>query len=847
VVDDPVAIAWIKRLVADQARKKEKKPIPAPRTQKETIGIVGSGPAGLTAAHDLVKAGYGVTVYEAASEPGGMLTRVIPEFKLSKASVLADIDFIKGLGVEIKTNSPVGGSLKIEGLLKKHRAVLAAVGSWTPTTLKVPGSDLEGVHYALPLLEGIKQGKAISLKGRVMIIGGGNTAMDMARAAVRLGAGEVHVACLETLDQMPAHPWEIESALREGVQIHPALAPQKFRKGPGKRVAGVDFRKVASLHTDKEGNLSWALQEGAGSESSRDADAVIIAIGQAPAVSSLGSKLKMSPRGTLAVDPETMSTEIPGLFAAGDAVAGAGTVVESMAAGRKAAASIIKYLTGSAPKEKETSLAETLQRAGETVNVDFPAQRRRQVMPTLPLKEALSSFDEVELGYREKNGMEEAGRCLNCATVCIKGATIPDVLYHPNRLLYPLKRTGARGEGKWQRISWDEALSTIAAKLKEIKEHSGPEAIHVSCGSGQKHIGIQATKMAERLWPTPNTHLGRYTCIHPDVMANSVTFGDTITYEFGPDYGDARCIVFWGSEPDVATPAQARVVHRALRQGAKLMVIDPRPIPMARRADLWLRLRPGTDMALALSMAHVIINEGLYDRNFVEEYCHGFDRLKAHVQPHTPEWGAEITGLSRRNHQRRPDVRRKPARVRLHPPGVGSAAGDLHPDLPGHFDPDCHHRQRGCPGRKPPLLQDLPGGTHVASVPHVLGGEAPGGHQREEAGGQGVPPHAQARPLPHPHHHQGHGRGKGEGHVVHRRQPDRGGDGQPKGLGHPQEQAGFPLRLGPLHDPHGRAGRHRAPGGLLPGMRPAGGSLRPSLQHGHGLPEGGRTAGRVQR
>jgi anaerobic selenocysteine-containing dehydrogenase len=195
-------------------------------------------------------------------------------------------------------------------------------------------------------------------------------------------------------------------------------------------------------------------------------------------------------------------------------------------------------------------------------------------------------------------------------------------------------------------MTWDEALNTIANKLKEVKEKYGPEAIHVSCGSGQKHIGIQATKIAERLWPTPNTHLGRYTCIHPDVMANSVTFGDTITYEFGPDYGDAKCIVFWGSEPDVATPAQARVVHRALRQGSRLIVVDPRPIPMARRADLWLRIRPGTDMALALAMQHVIINEGLYDREFVEQYCFGFDALKDHVEKYTPGWAAAVTGLS---------------------------------------------------------------------------------------------------------------------------------------------------------------------------------------------------------
>jgi anaerobic selenocysteine-containing dehydrogenase/thioredoxin reductase len=649
IVDEPIAIEWVKRLVADHALRSGEKPNPVRRTQKETVAVVGSGPAGLTASYDLVKAGFRVTVYEAASEAGGMLTRVIPEFKLPKGSVQADVERIKGLGVEIKTHTPVGQALTLDSLLKKHNAVLIAIGSSVPAALEIPGADLEGVHYALTLLEDLKKGQKVSLRGRVIVIGGGNTAMDVGRAALRLGAEEVYIACLETFETMPAHPWEIENAKREGAKIHPSLAPQKFRTDGTGRISGVDFRRVASLTVSNEGILTWTLQEGAGSNVSLDAGTAIIAIGQTPSVSSLGAdgQLKRSPLGTLAVDPETMASNIPGVFAAGDVVAGAGTVVESMAAGRKAASSIIKYLTGSAPKEREPSLTETLHRVQETVNVDFPAQRKRHIMPILSAKEAVSSLREVELGFDERAGKEEAGRCLNCATACIKGATIPDVMYHPQRLQYPIKRAGERGRGKWERITWEEALDAIAARLKEIKEKYGPEAIHVSCGSGQKHIGIQATKIAERLWPTPNTHLGRYTCIHPDVMANSVTFGDTITYEFGPDYGDAKCIVFWGSEPDVATPAQARVVHRALRQGSRLIVIDPRPIPMARRADLWLRIRPGTDMALALAMQHVIINEKLYDQEFVEQYCFGFDQLKDHVQKYTPEWAAGVTGLSR--------------------------------------------------------------------------------------------------------------------------------------------------------------------------------------------------------
>jgi len=647
VVDEPIAIQWVKRLVADYASSKKEKPNPIPRTKNQTIGIVGSGPAGLTAAYDLIKEGYRVIVYEAAAEPGGILTRVIPEFKLSKVSVEADIEYIKNLGVEIRTNLPIGQTMSLGDLQKQHDAIILATGSWQPTPLNIPGTELAGVYYALPFLENVKKGQSLFLGKKVLIIGGGNTAMDSARVALRLGAKEVHITCLEDKKEMPAHSWEIEAALREGALIHPALAPQRIK---GKdRVVGVDFQRVASLQIDKNGQLGWTLEQGPGSEVSMEADSVIIAIGQMPALGSLAKEgqMKLSPRGTVVVDEETLVCGPPYLFAAGDLIVGAGTVVEAMASGRKAASSVIKYLTGTEPKKKEPSLAETLERVRQTVNVDFPSDRRRRKMPTIPVTTALNSFQEVELGYDLQTGKEEAARCLNCAAVCIKGATIPDVMYHPDRLLYPLKRRGARGEGKWQRISWDEALDTIAHNLKSIKEKYGPEAIHVSCGSGQKHIAIQATKIAERLWPTPNTHLGRYTCIHPDVMANSVTFGDTITYEFGPDYGDARCIIFWGSEPDVATPAQARVVHRALRRGSKLIVVDPRPIPMAKRADVWLRLRPGTDMALALAMAHIILNEGIYDREFVEQYCFGFDRLKEHVQKYTPEWAAQVTGLSK--------------------------------------------------------------------------------------------------------------------------------------------------------------------------------------------------------
>jgi thiosulfate reductase/polysulfide reductase chain A len=649
VVDDPLAIQGIKRMVADHARNIGEEPVPTTIRKDKKIAVVGGGPAGLTAAHDLAKAGYEATVYEAGPMAGGMLSRVIPEFKLPQEMVQEDIGCIEALGVGVKTNTPVGDDPTLQQLLDEYDAVLVATGAWEPCMLDIPGKELEGIHVALPLMEQAKQGAELIFSNSVVVIGGGNTAMDAARLALRLGAARVDVACLESRESMPAHPWEIDYAEREGIAIHPGLAPQAFTSRDGKRVGGVTFQRVQSTAVDPLGKITWTLQQGPENEVEKKADAVIVGIGQVPRLDFLAenSGVQVTPCCTLAVDPQTLATGMPGLFAAGDVVIGAGTVVESIAAGRRAASAVIAYLEGTEENVERPALSDALQRARQMVGADFATRRCRLSMPTLPPTEAVRSCDEVELGFDEEDGRTEAGRCLNCSTVCVKGATIPDVMYHPDRLLHPMQRIGARGEGRWQRISWDEALGTIAARLKEIKGKYGPEAIHVSCGSGQKHIGIQATKIAERLWPTPNTHLGRYTCIHPDVMSNSVTFGDTITYEFGPDYSNAKCIIFWGAEPDVATPAQAREVHRALRRGARLMVIDPRPIPMARRADLWLRIRPGTDMALALAMQNVIITEELYDREFVENYCAGFAELREHVQHYTPDWAAGITGLPR--------------------------------------------------------------------------------------------------------------------------------------------------------------------------------------------------------
>ncbi|MCD6300339.1 MAG: molybdopterin-dependent oxidoreductase [Dehalococcoidales bacterium] len=642
-VDKPVAIQWLKRMVADYSMKSGEKATPVARTSKEKIAVIGSGPAGLTAAHDLVKAGYGVTIYEAAHVIGGIPATAIPEFRLPQSVVQADIDYIKGLGIEIKTNTPIGGRVTVDSLRQSYDAVLVAIGCQKSIPLSIPGSDLDGVYDALSWLNSVREGKKAGIGNRVVIIGGSYTAIDAARSAFRLGAKQVTVVYRRSETEMPARSEDVERAKEEGVQFKLLTSPKRFVGNGQNRLTGVECYRMKLGEFDESGRRR--PETIAGSEFLIDADIVITAIGQATDVLSLGeNQLKITPQGTVAVNPGTLATDAPGLFAAGDCVTGGGTIVGSIAAGRKAAASIIKYLGGVVPEKPV--LRETADIEPEEIP-DPLVETHRQEMPTLSPTEAIRSFQEVELGYSEQTGIKEAKRCLNCVTACIKGATIPDVMYHPDRLLYPFKRVGKRGEGKWERISWDEALDTIAGKLKEIKEKYGPEAIHISDGSGQKHIGLQVITIAERLWPCPNTHWGRYTCQTPDEFQNWVTFGDSITYEFGPDYEHSKCIVFWGSMPEVGVPAQTRAVYRGLRNGAKLIVIDPRPVPMAKRANIWLRIRPGTDMALALAMANVIINEGLYDKEFVEKWCVGFDKLKEHVKKYPPELAAKITGLSK--------------------------------------------------------------------------------------------------------------------------------------------------------------------------------------------------------
>ncbi|MFC2045798.1 molybdopterin-dependent oxidoreductase [Chloroflexota bacterium] len=230
--------------------------------------------------------------------------------------------------------------------------------------------------------------------------------------------------------------------------------------------------------------------------------------------------------------------------------------------------------------------------------------------------------------------------------ICIKGRSQPQLLYHPDRLKYPLKRSGDRGSGKWQRISWDQALDEIATKLTEIKDEYGEESIASWRGTGPRGGSLAVNMLAPAL-NSPNViSTDNHICFVPSVVAEVCTLGRSVMMEKGPDYLSAKCILVCGGNPLASHPPRGvEIVEAKRKNNAKLIVVDPRRTPLAAQADLWLQIRPGTDAALILGMINAIIDEELYDKEFVDKWCYGFDKLKEHVKDYPLEKVANITWI----------------------------------------------------------------------------------------------------------------------------------------------------------------------------------------------------------
>jgi len=409
-VDEPLSIMALKRFVVEHADHGSPK-LQGESEQGQKVAIIGSGPSGLTAAHDLAKMGHKVTVFEHENAPGGALRSGIPKYRLPREVLQRDLEAIIALGVEIKTNTELGKDLTIGGLKNQgYRAILISTGLPLSRGLRVPGIELDGVLLALPFLREVNLDRQkIQVGKRVIVIGGGNVAIDVARSALRLGAGRVHMVCLEAREEMPSFPWEIEAALEEGVQIYCSKGPKSILGKDG-QVTGLECMRCTAVF-DAEGRFNPSFDKG--EVSVIDGDMVIIAIGQASDLSFLkDSAIKLNEGGQLLLDADTLATSEEGIFASGEVATGPGSAVEAMANGRKAALSIARYLTGrplAVAPPAEIELGELSPQI-----IDKIKRLPKQQTPALAVPERVQNFVQVELGYDRASAVREARRCLSC-------------------------------------------------------------------------------------------------------------------------------------------------------------------------------------------------------------------------------------------------------------------------------------------------------------------------------------------------------------------------------------------------------------------------------------------------
>lgn len=453
-IDQPIAIRALKRYVCERfgvesghGSRVYADAIPQAPPRDERVAIVGSGPAGMACAHDLATYGYRPVVFEAQDRPGGMMVLGIPPYRLRRDVLQDEIRAILDMGVELRMGQTLGrdftlGSLKDEGFA----SVFLGVGCMRGRDLSIPGVELDGVLRAVDFLLNANLGYRVELGDDVVVIGGGNVALDAARTALReiaagapatdvlltsddpelegavtqtldvarvakrLGARRVRVVALESRDEMPAHEFEIEEAEVEGIEVLTRLGPKAILGDD--RVRGLETLRVASVF-DPDGRFNPRLIEG--TESAMECDSVILAIGQAPDLSWLSSDdgVELNPGGTIAVDRESLATSSSWIFAGGDVAFGPRNLIDAIGDGRRAAASIHRQIAGEEaplPSQSGRKLLPILEVRGRTPDyTEYP----RVPIPAEPSERRIGS-PEVELGYTPEEAREEASRCLQC-------------------------------------------------------------------------------------------------------------------------------------------------------------------------------------------------------------------------------------------------------------------------------------------------------------------------------------------------------------------------------------------------------------------------------------------------
>jgi formate dehydrogenase beta subunit len=451
--DMPISIRALKRFVTERHGPESRNvtdvfPDKSGVTWTEKIAIIGSGPAGMSAAHDLALLGYSVTIFEAAQVPGGMMHLGIPEYRLPRDVLQAQIREILDLGPELRLNMRLGRDFSLEDLRHRgYKAVLLAFGLHRSRDLNLPGHELDGVVKGIDFLLNVNLGYRFSIGKRVVVIGGGNVAIDVARTAMReqyklaqdaeaglpeeltssehdvamkefmdvsrqalrMGAREVNLVCLESREEMPASEEEIEEGLLEGIRMRPSLGPKQF-VGQNGKLTGLEVVQCTSVF-DAQHRFSPTFAPG--TETTIPCDTIILAIGQASDLSFLkpSDGIEVTRQGTPKIDPATLMTTAPGIFAAGDIAFGPRLIINAVADGKKAAEEIDKFIRGSEWKPKPQYVQITV--LDHHKMAEQYDEYSRLAVPVIPL-ERRTGIAEVETGFTEEQARREASRCLQC-------------------------------------------------------------------------------------------------------------------------------------------------------------------------------------------------------------------------------------------------------------------------------------------------------------------------------------------------------------------------------------------------------------------------------------------------
>ena len=403
---DPIAIRAIKRAAVDKGGDSWKKRKKVANKTGKKVGIVGAGPGGLTAAYYLAGKGHEVTIFDSFPKPGGTMRYGIPNYRLPEERLDKDIDDILELGVTFKGNTIIGKDLTLDQLKGDFDAVFVASGANGSAKISLEGSEKEGVLWGWDFLRDIGMGKSFDFKGDVIVVGGGNVAIDVALTAKRMGAENVHLFCLEKREEMPAHEWEIARAEEEGVLVNNSWGPKKVLGE--EKATGLGLIKCTSVF-DNEGNFNPSYDEEITYK--MDANHIILAIGQTADLGFVeGLKNINTSGGRIAVAETDLATDQEGIFAGGDVVSGPDTIIGAMAHGRKAATAIDQYLGGDGNIDEVLAAPED-----EVVLPEFVTEVKPGVdMAILRPWERIVGFEQVELGLTDDQVTAESSRCLDC-------------------------------------------------------------------------------------------------------------------------------------------------------------------------------------------------------------------------------------------------------------------------------------------------------------------------------------------------------------------------------------------------------------------------------------------------